>query len=190
MIERPSWPLSDWEVRAILEGRKTQFLKRAGGVVAVHSRTGEALSRIDSAGPRVACHYGKPGDRIWGREAFVHPHHLVNPGVMTPECYRATNSAPSMLHWLAPLHMPREYSRILLEIVSVRVERLNDISEADAKAEGCQVQRAIYPDEPRSNNSYADQFLIMWEVAYGNSDRLENPFVWAIEFKRVEGGAA
>jgi len=58
-------------VRAILSGAKTQTRRAAKGVVAVHARTGEALADIDSAGPRVACPFGQPGDRLWVREAHA-----------------------------------------------------------------------------------------------------------------------
>jgi hypothetical protein len=63
MKERPilfSAPM----VRAILDGRKTQTRRVAKGVVAVHTRTGEALADIDSCGPRIRCPYGQPGDRL------------------------------------------------------------------------------------------------------------------------------
>lgn len=57
-------------VRAILAGQKVQTRRVAKGVVAVHARTGEALADIDSAGPRVCCPFGGPGDRLWVRERF------------------------------------------------------------------------------------------------------------------------
>jgi|GEM_PF-1033174 len=69
MKERPilfSAPM----VRAILDGSKTQTRQIAKGVVARHARTGEALSDLDSAGPRVSCPYGQPGDRLWVRETW------------------------------------------------------------------------------------------------------------------------
>lgn len=62
-------------VRAILAGQKTQTRRVAKGVMAVHTRTGEALADIDSTGPRVRCPFGQPGDRLWVRVTWqqVHP---------------------------------------------------------------------------------------------------------------------
>lgn len=94
--------------------------------------------------------------------------------------------------WHPSIHMPRAASRILLEITSVRVERLNDISQADAIAEGMppshpsidQVSRQFgYPDFSRS------VFAQLWQRLYGEESWQANPWVWVIEFKRIEDDA-
>lgn len=95
--------------------------------------------------------------------------------------------------WRPSIHMPRWASRITLEITAVRVERLNDISDADAKAEGLDKSHD-FPDTyltPKGDFADADiVFRRLWESIYGEESWQANPWVWVIEFKRVEGGAA
>ncbi|HBR3649333.1 hypothetical protein [Klebsiella pneumoniae] len=101
--------------------------------------------------------------------------------------------------WRPSIHMPRWASRILLEITDVRVERLNAISEEDAEAEGIDME-ALY-DSQDCYDCIADHnmtgrptvtgaFKYLWESIYGEEGWKSNPWVWVIEFKRVEGGAA
>ncbi|WP_336479289.1 hypothetical protein [Escherichia coli] len=85
------------------------------------------------------------------------------------------------------IHMPRWASRFLLEITDVRVERLNDISECDAKAEG--VSPAAYAITP-PEAAYRVGFGDIWRGIYGEESWAANPWVWVVEFKRIEGGAA
>ena len=75
--------------------------------------------------------------------------------------------------------MPRWASRITLEIVSVRVERLNNISEDDAKAEGVE---PYAPDDGR----YVDGYKSLWESINGPESWDLNPWVWVVEFKEVK----
>lgn len=118
-------------------------------------------------------------------------------GVPAPEFYDADGE----LHccWRPSIHMPRWASRILLEITNVRVERLNAISEEDAEAEGIDME-ALY-DSQDCYDCIADHnmtgrptvtgaFKYLWESIYGADSWHANPWVWVIEFKRVEGGAA
>ncbi|EAQ2729811.1 hypothetical protein ACFFVY_003455, partial [Salmonella enterica] len=86
--------------------------------------------------------------------------------------------------WTPSIHMPRWASRITLEITDVRVERLNDIRECDAKAEGGQTECTLIGDK------YYPGFRSLWKSIYGEESWAANPWVWVIEFKRVEGGAA
>ncbi|HIF0960481.1 TPA: hypothetical protein ACXYR6_005471 [Klebsiella pneumoniae] len=109
------------------------------------------------------------------------------------------------------IHMPRWASRILLEITDVRVERLNAISEEDAQREGVHTEvwdqtvvASNYaardeffqfwsegmPHYVEMNQLYRSSFRSLWEFIYGAENWLANPWVWVIEFKRVEGGAA
>ncbi|HHT0503885.1 TPA: hypothetical protein ACTW6W_004914 [Raoultella ornithinolytica] len=113
--------------------------------------------------------------------------------------------------WTPSLHMPRWASRILLEITDVRVERLNAISEEDAQREGVHTEvwdqtvvARNYPardeffqfwseDMPHyveMNQLYQSSFRSLWASIYGSDSWNANPWVWVIEFKRVEGGAA
>lgn len=113
--------------------------------------------------------------------------------------------------WRPSIHMPRWASRILLEITDVRVERLNAISEEDAIAEGMQgvicpcckgdseystsqydaETLAVVDEIPcRACESNRSKFFTLWDSIYGYGQHCIGEWVWVIEFKRVEGGAA
>lgn len=98
--------------------------------------------------------------------------------------------------WRPSIHMPRWASRILLEITDVRVERLNTISEEDARAEGIIDGGCLNCGEPEPcgcanpEPDATDAFAYLWQSIYGQENWNANPWVWVIEFKRVEGGAA
>lgn len=106
-----------------------------------------------SIGDAFRCPYGQPGDRLWVREAFIHePADYCWEASVSIPCrpastvYRADfpDSKPGE-GWKPSIHMPRALCRLVLEIADVRVERLQDISEADADAEGCD---RLHDDEP------------------------------------------
>ncbi|HBT0025522.1 TPA: hypothetical protein MA023_001128 [Klebsiella pneumoniae] len=155
----------------------------------------------------IICPYGKPGDRIWVRETFCPVDDIQYGGEKWVD-YRATpkfeashpagwDSAPNdaeALKWRPSIHMPRWASRILLEITDVRVERLNAISQEDAQAEGMELTgwRPTYsdPDSGGEVMTPYDNFAELWSSIYGAENWQANPWVWVIEFKRVEGGAA
>lgn len=100
--------------------------------------------------------------------------------------------------WKPSIHMPRWASRITLEITAVRVERLQDISEEDAKAEG--VGSAVWfaakgvpeaeweslGEHGAHQASHINSFATLWESIYGEESWQANSWVWVIEFKRVE----
>lgn len=202
-------------VRAILDGRKTQTRRimapqPADDIERCIFPNPEAIGWKSSLrhkhGSTTAhfCHYGKPGDRIWVRETFQGPlfdydlmdSYCKDPtpfekpefcvykadGVPAPEFYDADDE----LHccWRPSIHMPRWASRILLEITNVRVERLKSISDGDAIREGCSTA------DMKSGDCVADVFARLWASIYGAESWNANPWVWVIEFKRVEGGAA
>ncbi len=141
------------------------------------------------------CPFGNAGDRLWVRETFMD---LTGTGIEATTgkfegfAYRADTPAGSYgdevrkeygLKWTPSLHMPRKACRILLEITAVRVERLNDISEEDAKAEGvAPSQHIITPPEAL----YRVGFLKLWQSIYGEESWNANPWVWAISFRRVK----
>lgn len=89
--------------------------------------------------------------------------------------------------------MPRWASRILLEITDVRVERLNDISEEDARAEGIIDGGCLNCGEPEPcgcanpEPDATDAFAYLWQSIYGQENWNANPWVWVIEFNRIEG---
>lgn len=198
-------------VRAILDGRKTQT--RRPVKFPVHDKNlgcelaGNELAGELSAGNYLNSAFGKSGDRIWVRETFCPVDDTQYGGEKWVD-YRATpryeashpagwDSAPNdaeALKWRPSIHMPRWASRILLEITGVRVERLNSISQEDAQAEGLELTgwRPTYsdPDSGGEVMTPYDNFAQLWESIYGAENWQANPWVWVIEFKRVEGGAA
>lgn len=181
MKERPilfSAPM----VRAILDGSKTQTRRAAKGIATVHVRTGEALADIDSAGPRVACPYGQPGDRLWVREAWADCDKLVR--------YYATDDVHPLRKKRPSIYMPRWASRITLEVTGVRVERLQDISVDDSMAEGIVLQPdGGYGLADSTHYHFTDprvSYWSLWETINGPGSVDANPWVWVVEFKRME----
>ncbi|EKS9277086.1 hypothetical protein QC844_001495 [Salmonella enterica] len=194
-------------VRAILDGRKTQTRRP---IKWKQTRFTEIAERDDGSlwpwaedcerGGDIwfACPYGEIGDRIWVRETFrVHSRAtdvatLVYRASVRSSWTEQTHRVPVAVcnkpttpeKWTPSIHMPRWASRITLEITDVRVERLNDIRECDAKAEGGQTECTLIGDK------YYPGFRSLWKSIYGEESWAANPWVWVIEFKRVEGGAA
>jgi hypothetical protein len=149
---------------------------------------------------RIKCHYGDVGDRLWVKEAWA----AVWPGedqVPLRECrieYRADlppgnndgpgewpadmRSDPDAPRWRSPLYMPRWASRITLEIVGVRVERIAAITEEDARSEGV----APMPRGLDDMRPHVGAFHMLWDKI--NSKRTHhdpNPWVWVLVFRRV-----
>lgn len=161
-------------------------------------------SQTDACGVKVrskpfVCPFGSVGDRIWVRETFQGP--LFDFDQMDAYCkdsapfektqfcvYKADGKpapeffdADDNLHccWRPSIHMPRWASRLLLEITSVRVERIRSMSQDDARAEG--VIAASGPMEAGL------AFRELWDSIYGEESWKANPWVWVIEFERIEG---
>lgn len=102
-----------------------------------------------------------------------------------PDNYRVDNRAADR-RWRSPIYLPRWASRIALEVGGVRVERLQDISRPDAVAEGCEGIPNTRPDRVYCawDDDPLDQFCELWQEINGTWD--ENPWVWVIEFRRVD----
>ncbi len=158
------------------------------------------------------CPYGQPGDRLWVRETFYafgrwetrysakkkrDEWHFVD---MTTEYDRLyqfdtkhmtpSNCRGAMPAWYKrpSIHMPRQASRILLEVISVRVERLQDISDQDAIAEGIGLNPSaagIYLTGAAETLPHA-AYRSLWESINGAGSWDANPWVWVVEFKRLE----
>lgn len=160
------------------------------------------------AGP-IACPYGYSGDRLWVREAFDPIYGQSPPDRIIEVDYRASwephgkhwrmKDAMGTRRWKPSIHMPRSISRITLEIVSVRVEQLHEISEADALAEGVFKKTGTSPigdcvetSDGRGEMIYAlpgmarTEFRHLWESINSSGSWDANPFVWVVEFKRVQ----
>ncbi|HVZ80323.1 MAG TPA: hypothetical protein VHE12_05900 [bacterium] len=107
---------------------------------------------------------------------------------MDGDCGHENEDDCHRTRWTPAIHMPRWASRIDLEIVKVRVERLQDISEADAKAEGA--ENAIEPMEgdfvdPPVVRGHRIGFKLLWKSINGDASWKANPWVWVLEFKRI-----
>lgn len=128
-------------------------------------------------------------DADWGRYWEL-PHYKA-----TDEKPYLTDNDDNEVGWKPSIHMPRWASRITLEVVSVRVERVQDISEEDAVAEGCNgytiwgpVPGESWRTEPKEDVSAIDKFATLWDsinAKRGFSWDI-NPWVWVVEFKRVD----
>jgi hypothetical protein len=178
-------------VRAILDGSKTQTRRIVKGMAlewlspAVGFTPEFVASRENSFSP-----YGQPGDWLWARETWgFNPDFL---GIHAHACYRADpGHEHDGIKWKPSIHMPRAACRIRLEVTGVRVERLQDISEADARAEGC-CARGWTPSYSNPDNAGFDtgataveDYAELWESINGAGSWDANPWVWVIEFKRV-----
>jgi hypothetical protein len=148
--------------------------------------------------------YGAPGERLWVREAWHSCPHCPQHQPLGHMTYRAggwrTGTARSdddarplppkcAAHGYKPsIHMKRQASRITLEVTGVRVERVQDISEADAKAEGVDatnghpVRGAVFGCGP----TYREGFAQIWHDINGAESWAANPYVWVVEFRRVK----
>lgn len=230
MKERPilfSAPM----VRAILDGRKTQTRRiikpfPASGLsvqdLLVDSfsptkfdKHGEAYPGPECFGAYdvygewgAKCPHGKPSERLWVRESF----HITKGAQRWKDgtaLYRADHgfgiggSYVDCALWKPSIHMPRAVSRINLEIADVRVERLQDISESDAQAEGVEYEcgweeqrgegykcgggflNYLSEDEAYDFDTAKDSFSTLWAKINGQESWAASPWVWVIEFKKL-----
>ena len=185
-------------VRAILAGKKTQT-RRVVKVQPPENTAGcvqvwKGENHWDFWGfngaetKRVKCPYGVVGDQLWVREGYADILWEVTASgkEVRKIIYKADEQhGATIIHpvWKTPLFMPRAASRILLEITDIRVERVQDISEQDAIAEGVK-----FSGIGGGMNPHQD-YCGLWSRINGNESWIENPWVWVIEFKRV-GGAS
>jgi len=202
MKERPIL-FSGAMVRALLAGTKTQT-RRVANKMVQHPDLGNLYTPgalvLEHEPHHVidrSCPYGAPGDRLWVRESgWERPERtpkMMREGADTwaPYYYAADGEDGDQLReWgfkVRPsIHMPRWACRIVLEIVSVRVERLNDIRGNDCIAEGAWREE----DKALGRSSEAIKaFSTLWESINGAGSWAANPWVWVIEFKRIESAA-
>jgi hypothetical protein len=195
MKERPilfSGPM----VRAILDGRKSQTRR----VVKLRDKTGTYSDFGDDGWPESAdecgdwhrdpCPYGIPGDRLWVRETWqFQPASAIaaNGKYVYAATVKDGHHPPS---WRPSIHMPRVASRLTLAVKAVRVERLQEISEADAVAEGTTPGNVAGSDVDIDGNvwngAYRRAYAALWDSINGPGSWAANPWVWVVEFDRKE----
>jgi hypothetical protein len=194
MKERPilfSGPM----VRAILDGSKTQTRRTFKGTTEHKGPYNPAYMEAhqQANGWGSICPHGTPGDRLWVRETWAVQHGF---DAWTPRhiprgariYYSATADLKGPcgvggLRCRPSIFMPRWASRILLEITDVRVQRLQEISEGDARAEGA---IGALNDSIGDNWCACEAFAALWESINGPGSWHANPWVWAITFQRLE----
>ena len=207
MKERPIL-FSGEMVRAILDGRKTmtrrvlkpqpEFNREFQGIEpCYYSPTGWAKTRCQNDGMKgcscipFPCRY-RSGDRLWVRETWDFrpmPERVSIVGYRADESTHAVcvpdDANPTIKKgWRPSIFMPRWASRITLEIVNVRVERLQEISGNDIYEEGLGLD--AYWNRDIDDGTPLGQFRTLWDSINGKKyPWASNPWVWVIEFKRL-----
>jgi len=202
-------------VRAVLYGRKTQTrrpVKESTFRVEeiIPDEPGYWTMIKDDGGDMVKSPFGVPGDRLWVRETWRASWDgdfaidvNYREGDQVERFYtetlpgEATSEYITAWEWRPSIHMPRWASRIPLEITNIRVERVHDITEEDAQAEGCNKMAMVGSQDPifghapvpryHKDGSYKFGFKRQWDSIYANKGIgwNANPWVWVVEFQRL-----
>jgi len=183
------------------------FMMSAGDWACRTCGNGMRMTRNDAVGIR--CPYGKPGDMLWVRETFIqnpaeYDYYLSSSVPIVPDntVYRADVNDPNPGPWKPAIHMPRKLSRLTLEITKVRVERVQEITYEDAKAEGCEVTEprmfSLFGADAQKRQEIYDihgrlAYEPLWDSINAKRENgmyawSANPWVWVIEFSRAERG--
>ena len=212
------------QTRRIVKGSSDVECDRWVAHDGLHTPASDELARgvFDPVGDAYRCPYGEPGDRLWVREScwLLFADYYTGDGERAGSARvvpgaREDGDPPAV--WCAvdgplpaippndhgwrwarrnSIHMPRYASRILLDVVSVRVERLQDISEDDARAEGV-TPFPIGGEDCWSDGTRRSAFEYLWGQINGfvgdpkaRAPWASNPWVWVVTFKRTEADAA
>lgn len=207
----PKWQVPTETQAAEADGESFKWISIAQD----HARLGfavygvteaECMDMYNSGGYSSCCPFGSKGDLLWVREthAFVNEpayrrstgvYQQVNPNDGYQACiYKENFDRARNFRWRPSIHMPRWASRITLEITDVCVERVKEITESDAKDEGCAVP--LYVEDgagnlvPPKGDTLATSFptakhwfSTVWSDVYGLDSWLQNDWVWVIKFK-------
>jgi hypothetical protein len=203
-------------VRALLDGTKTQTRRVADtGPYAIDARIHGAGTAVGELAALVTtCPYGQPGDRLWVRETFFaygrwetrtnqkkarEERYFVDMTCESGLAHQYAADKPDLplvkgrgptpgWYTRSALFMPRVASRILLEVVGVRVERLHELSDQDAIAEGIGLdEKAIGVPLAGTGETIAyGRYRALWEEINGAGSWAANPWIWVVEFKRIE----
>lgn len=217
-------------VRAILDGRKAQtrrmikspsrkhdhftLVDYGDGLWPYLSDDGESSITDDGNETAIECPYGKPGDRLWVRETWAigvstgnswHSENGRIKSIAEPQRYARRYAADGTEgfygKWRPSIFMPKWACRLWLELTDVRVERLQEVTEADAIAEGVKVcpnmngregtTGYVWPGSPYDlsglcHSSAITAFSQGFESINGADSWAANPWVWVLTFRRVE----
>lgn len=200
-------------IRALLDGQKTQTRRIAKLNHAGRVAFGGRNWHCDDPRAVMACPYGQPGDLLWVREAWQYANwtddglpfigYRASGVTMLREVFPESwterlieiwaelskddnfqiDHRAADRHWRPSIHMPRWASRLTLRITDVRVQRLQEISEDDARAEGAPLELRLL-DSVRlgATASHTGGFERLWESIHGPDSWAANPWVWALTF--------
>lgn len=170
-------------IQAILDGRKTQTRREIN--VSIWYVVDSIPFEMSIFGlKQIKCKYGNVGDLLYVKEAFTSTptvlHKAGYPTIGEKYIYKFGNEKyASDIKWKSPRFMPKKAARIWLEITDIRVERLHDITSNDIKAEGVSYTVDYYCD-------LFEQWQNLWIKIKGQQSWDANPYVWVIEFRRLE----
>lgn len=137
----------------------------------------KSLAANDFHQEEVKCPYGKPGDLMWVRETFSEKDNRV--------IYRADVCSkydlPDGFKWKPSIHMPKAAARFWLRITDIRIERLHNITEEDAKAEGAEY--LLWRGVTKDSQSYRNGFTSIWLSINCDASWNKNPWVWVVSFE-------
>jgi hypothetical protein len=180
-------------VRAILSGEKTQtrrlfkspLLKALEPTHEIWQDGSEWIARLKNGicfKHPITCPWGNTGDLLWVKETWA--------PALGDIAYKADYSKQVLSEpgnkgvWHPSIHMPKTASRIWLKINDIKAQRIQSISESDAKDEGCGVEK-IYGFGEIGQSNFRERFIAKWIAIYGIESFYENPWVWAIKFHRI-----
>jgi len=190
-------------VQAILERRKIQtrrVVKQSSGWDNVwkvsHEGNGSYCMRTGTqySIPFFKCPYGQPGDVLWVRETWCYIGDTASADNDKNRFHYLASKGKNNFTWKPSIHMPKEACRLFLRVKSVRVERLQDISEQDAISEGIQQSTIGFKNYDKNypvaefiggGTSATRSFKSLWQSINGAESWDANPWVWVVEFERI-----
>lgn len=197
-------------VFALLDGRKTQTRRKVNfGTWApcMPERAADQwqvrdMIAYDGNGVelgKLKCPYGQVGDVMWVRETLYYDDHSGDEW-----CYQAGNDPVECEYegiltrtdkvCIRSIHMPYIACRLFLKIISIRAERVQDISETDAIAEGCEMRSDGFPEEQPDESGIGligwddapEWYAWLWESIHGPESWEANPWVFVVEFEKTD----
>jgi hypothetical protein len=192
MKERPVI-FSGEMIKAILDGRKTMtrrvvkpqpesYGEKDYGSLVNYSWDGYVITNKFVSEKMVEFSpYGQPNDRLWVKENFYRDEDTI---IYAVDHDKSAPYLRQMKH-LSSRFMPKSASRITLEIIDIRVEKLQEINEEDAKKEGAPL--GGYNDQYGDERNYVEGFENLWNSINGKKYPWAiNPWVWVVEFRRIK----